>query len=562
MGRARRFFCADRERLARTERSRERHAVTELPFFTGEEGRGHMLALLFFLAVFLIAVWGSWQGALPASDEAVIAQIANEVPNAARALPLRFDGAPVHDVPPLAPWLMSLMYTRFGTNNFGARFAFILLSIGAVYLTLCAGRAASRTWDPPAAPGASFAEGDPPAAEEERGRARWGSLSAAAGFFSAVVLAASPMFGRFMPHVTLGMPFAFFAALGLLGWLRVPFGVGGAVLWGTAVAGSVLSAGGGGLLLVPGAFAAAAVDRRRRALLRAPGFYVATLAGMLLGGVWLVAETVQGGQGFFAGPLWAPLAIVARPSSRAFASLLDSLKNVWLMNLPWSIPATLAAARVVFFARRNGREGGADGVDASLLVFAAVIFVPLACAGGEALSRFLPVLPFVAVLSAREVARWMRRPGKNLAGRLWTVNHVATAVFCLLMLLIVTTPISVRRTSDDSIESVARMAALLVPAGSRVGNVDQPYREQGARMLFYGGRELEPPRGDARAIAEALREHPETIFLSSARKLEMLRSSGDLAAEIHVMYGAGDLVLFGARSGDAGGPPEPETEAR
>jgi 4-amino-4-deoxy-L-arabinose transferase-like glycosyltransferase len=536
--------------------------VTELPFFAGEEGRGHMLALLFFLAVFLIAVWGSWQGALPASDEAVIAQIANEVPNLARALPLRFDGAPVHDVPPLAPWLMSLMYTRFGTNNFGARFAFILLSVAAVYLTLCAGRAASRAWDPPAAREAPSASGDSAAAEGENGRARWGSLSAAVGFFSAVVLAASPIFGRFMPHVTLGMPFAFFAALGLLGWLRVPFGIGGSVLWGTAIAGSVLSAGAGGLLLVPGALVAAAVDRNRRALVRDPGFLAATLAGMLLGGAWLVVETTRGGQGFFVSPLWAPLAIIVRPSSRALAALLDSLKNVWLMSLPWSIPATVAAARVVFFARRNGRGAGADGVDASLLAFAAVLFVPLACAGGEALSRFLPVLPFVAVLSAREVARWIRRPGKNLARRLWTINHVATAVFCLLMLLIVTTPISVRRTSDDSIESVARMAALLVRAGSPVGNVDQPRREQGARMLFYGGRELGPPRGDARAIAEALHENPETIFLSSERKLEMLRSSGDLAMEIRVMYGAGDLVLFGARGADAGGPPEPEMEAR
>lgn len=519
--------------------------MAELPFLVGEEGRGHVLALLFFLAVLLIAVWGIWQGSLPASDEAVLAQIANEIPHAGRALPLRFDGVPVHDTPPIAPWLMAVMYSRFGVNEFAARFAFIILSIGAIYVTYCAGRAASRDWDPP------VGQCLPPMAERERRRAHWGSLPTAAGFFSAVVLAASPLFGRFMPHITLGLPFAFFAALGLLGWLQLPSGRGGFVLWGVALAGSILAAGAGGLLLIPGALVAGIADRDRRALWRAPGFILATLFGVLIGGIWLVPETARSGIGFFDNALWAPLARVVRPQAGALSALLDSLTNVWLRNLPWSVPATVAAARVIFFRKRGADEAGAGGVDAALLIFATVLFIPLSLAGGDTLSSFLPVLPFIAVLSAREVARWLRRPGKNLAKRLWTLNHVATAVFCLLMLLVVATPVSFRRTVNDPMRDVARMAERIVPAGTRIGNFGQPYREQCARMLFYGDRSLERPSASAEEVARALDENPRMIFLSSDRDVAMLRSSGAFPFEIRVLYGAGDLVLFGARSAEA-----------
>ena len=520
-----------------------RRGVAELPFLAGEEGRGHILAILFFLAVFLIAVWGSWQGSLPASEEAVLAQIANEVPHTiGRALPLRFDGVPVHDTPPVAPLLMAFMYSRFGANTFAARFAFILLSIGAMYVTYCAGRAASRDWDPPGG------EGPPSSADGRCGQSHWGSLSTAVGFLSSVVLAASPIFGRFMPHITLGLPFAFFAALGLLGWFKLPRGRSGFALWGAAVAGGILSAGAGGLFLVLGALLAGFVDRDRRSLWRHPGFVVATFAGLCAGGIWLIPETARSGLRFFDNALWAPLALVVRPPAGAPSRMLDSLTNVWLRNLPWSVPATIAAARVIFSRKSGGREAGVSGGDAALFVFAAVMFIPLSLAGGGELGAFLPVLPFVAILSAREIARWLRRPGRNLAKRLWTLNHVATAVFCLLMLLVVATPVSVRRTANDPMKDVARMAALIVPDGAPIGNFGQPYREQCARMLFYGGRSLERPLASAGEVAAALVENPRMIFLSSARDVETLRSSGAFPFQIRVLYGAGDLVLFGARA--------------
>ncbi len=533
--------------------------MAELPFLAGEEGRGHVLALLFFLSVFLTAVWGSWQGSLPASDEAVLAQIANEVPHIGRALPLRFDGAPVHDTPPFAPWFMALMYGRFGTNNFAARFAFVLLSIGAVYMTFLAGRAASRDWD------AAAGERSPAATDRACSHSHWGSLSTAAGFFSAVALAASPLFGRFMPHVTLGLPFAFFAALGLLGWLELPRSRAGRYLWGTAVVGGVLSAGAGGFLLVPAAILAGLFDRERRSLWRTPGFALATLGGALIGGIWIGVETSRGGLGFFDNALWAPIARVIRPPDGAPRALLVSLAGVWLGNLPWSVPATIACARIAFFRNRGPSEARAGGLDAALLVFAAALFVPLALGGADTPGVFLPVLPFIAVLSAREVARWIGRPGCNLAGRLWALNHVATAIYCLVMLLVVATPIRIRKTAEDPIQSVAEMAGRIVPAGERVGNFGQPYRVQCARMLFYGERALGARLSDAEEVAAALRDNPRMIFLSSARDLETLRSSSAFPHGIRVLYGAGDLVLFGARNGGADTIPgirHMETEAR
>lgn len=123
------------------------------------------------------------------------------------------------------------------------------------------------------------------------------------------------------------------------------------------------------------------------------------------------------------------------------------------------------------------------------------------------------------------------------------------------MLLVLAAPINIRRTVNDPIKDVAKMAARLTNEGSRVGNLAQPYREQCARMLFYGNRSLEKPRETALEIAGALSGDPRMIFLSSAQNVEALRSIRDFPFEIKVLYGSGDLVLFGAR--EPGAPDAP-----
>ncbi|MDD4857594.1 MAG: hypothetical protein PHD74_05750, partial [Candidatus Krumholzibacteria bacterium] len=242
---------------------------------------------------------------------------------------------------------------------------------------------------------------------------------------------------------------------------------------------------------------------------------------------------------------------IFRPSAEAPSHTLDAFKNVWLRNLPWSIPAAAAIVRIMFLAGRRRRDPLVDGVDGALVVFAAVLFFPLSLAGAGTLSDFLPVLPFFAIVSAREVARWLRRPGKDLARRVWTLNHVMTALICLFMLLVVATPVTIRRTVEDPIKDVAKMATRLTPERSRIGNLGQPYREQCARMLFYGDRSLAQPIESAEEVAVALEADPHMIFLSSADDVETLRAAGGLPFEIKLLYGAGDLVLFGVRENGA-----------
>jgi len=522
-----------------------RHGVAELPFFAGEDGRGQFLALLFFISAAVITFWGIWEGTLPASDEAVLAETAREILTSRDAATMRFDGAPVSDTPPLAPWLMSVFYLLFGVNAFAARFAFVLISVVSYYLIYLAGREASREW---------CAAGDvesPGAGAGTPCRTHWGTLPTGVGLLSAAVFASTPLLGRFAPHITLGLPFAFSTALALLGWVFLPRFARGYLLWAAGMAGCILSAGGGAFVILVGALVASAIERDRRVLLGKPQFWLATGAGIAVGGLWLFPLAARSGEGFFMSPLWAPLARLTRFPAGAPSLVLDSMRSVWLRSLPWSIPATVAAARIIFLAGARRRSAAVSGIDGALLAFAVIVFAPSALGGAARPSVFLPVVPFISILAAREVARWLRYGGMNPEKRVWALNHAITALFCLLMLLVVATPLSLRNTSVDPIEDIARMAPRLTPPGERIGNFRQRHREQCARMLFYGDRSLERPMTGPGEVAAALRANPSKVFLSSSADVDALRSAEDFPFEVRLLYGAGDLVLFGVRETDA-----------
>lgn len=519
--------------------------MAELPFFAGEEGRGHVLALLFFLSAAVITLWGTWEGTLPASDEAVLAETGREILVTDDPATMHFDGAPVYDTPPLAPWLMSFFYLIFGVNEFAARFAFVLLSCLSYYVVYLAGSAASRCGQTAAEPGPAAPAGKPPRCVV------WGAFPAAVGVLAAAVFASTPLLGKFAPHVTLGLPFAFFTSLALLGWLSLPARGRGYFLWGAGVAGGILSVGGGAFLVVAGAVVASAIDRSRRGILRDPRFWIATAASVALGGLWLFPAAARGGAGFFSSPLLAPLALVVRPAANTPSLVLDSVRSVVLRSLPWSIIAVIAAARIVALRGDRRRAAAIEEVDGALLAFAAVIFAPLALAGAGNPSSFLPVVPFASILVAREVSRWLRRGGADPARRVWAVNHVMTALFSLLMLLVVATPLALRSTAVDPMESVARVAPRVAPGGEKIGNFRQEYREQCARMLFYGGRSLERPLAEPEEVAAALRANPSKVFLASSAGIEALRRDPDFPYEIRLLYGAGDLALFGIREAAA-----------
>ncbi|MCK4236406.1 MAG: glycosyltransferase family 39 protein, partial [Candidatus Krumholzibacteria bacterium] len=165
--------------------------MSELPFLTGEQGRGPLLVTLFFISAALVTVWGIWGGTLPASDEAVLAESAREILVEDEVWMMHFDGKPIYDTPPLALWLMAFTMRIFGTGELGACLPFVIFSVLTFYLVFLAG-------------GVKAGEGP---------SRQWITRPRAVGFLSAIILAASPLFGKFAPHIVLDVPFAFFVML-------------------------------------------------------------------------------------------------------------------------------------------------------------------------------------------------------------------------------------------------------------------------------------------------------------------------------------------------------------
>jgi 4-amino-4-deoxy-L-arabinose transferase-like glycosyltransferase len=519
--------------------------LAELPFLTGEHGRGPFLVFLFFISVGIVIVSGIWEGTLPRSEEAVFAETAREVVVTGDCLTMHFDGEPVYDTPPLPACFTALFIRIFGNHVFAVRLPFVVFAFLTLYLIyLVAGITAG---------------GEPFSGE-------WITQARALGLLSAVILAASPIFGKYAPQVTPELSFTFFVVLALLGWLSLPERSSGLLLWGAGLAGGLLSIGAGGLLVIPGSLLALITDRRRRVLWRSPGFLLATLAGLVVGCSWLVWTTGQAAGG--TGELWALLAGFSGPSG---GDLLSSLRELWLRSLPWAIPATAAVFRILFLRKGSLRRGGLSGADDTLLCFSAVLFVAIALSHPLRIAAYLPLVPLCAVISAREIARWTAGAAETAAGahaagtaggggdvmgiggreldrglqKLWSFNQAMTAIFCLLMLLLAATPMRLHERRFDPIEDIARTAASLTPEGTRLGNFRQDYRTQSARMLFYGNRALDRPLTSPREVAAVLEREPEKVFFSMATDLDLLRKSAGFPSRLNIRYRAGELVLFG-----------------
>jgi 4-amino-4-deoxy-L-arabinose transferase-like glycosyltransferase len=434
---------------------------------------------------------------------------------------MHFDGEPVHDVSPFPLWFMAACYRFFGTNEFSARLPFVLFAVLAYFMTYLTG----ITSEAPC--------------ESDSG---WINRARSIGLLSAILLAASPIFGRAAPHVSLSMPTSFFTAIALLGLLSSPGCRSGLLLWGFGVTGVVFVAGAdGAAVAVAGVISWAAMSRGR------PGgmglFLLVTAIGLVLGGAWLVLSAPPWEGHFFENPLWAALAGFVRPRPGAASGLMGQIRDVWIGNLPWSIAAVAAFIRLIFI--RSG-ERGSKRADVALALFTITLFFMLAFTGPGRTDRLLVILPAVAVLSARELSRWIAMQGDGSLDRLWAFNQAMVSLFCLLMLLLLATPLRLHETDVDPIRDVARMAKQLSPGDEPVGNFRQPYRTQGARFLFYGGKPLEEPITEPREIRRALETDPSRIFLSSLEDFSLLRSTGGAVYELRVLYRAGPLVLFGA----------------
>ncbi len=491
---------------------------------TGARGRGPFLVILFFISATVVTVWGTWEGTLPASEEAVLAETAREILETGDGWTMRFYGEPVRDVSPLPLWFMASCYRFFGTNEFSARLPFVLFAILTYFLTYLIGVSSETPAD---------------AGSEWMNRAR------SIGLLSAILLAASPIFGRAAPHVSISMPLALFTALALLGWLSLSECRSGLLLWGLGVAGAVFVGGADGAAIVVSALIAWAVAGRGRSNGGA-WFLLVSVLGLVLGGVWLFLNAPPSQGHFYDNPLWSALAGFVRPQPGAVSGLFGRIKDIWIGNLPWSIVAAAAFVRVIFF---RSKERGVRPADSMLAVFTAILFFLLAFTGPGRIDRLLVILPAVAVLSARELSRWIAAHGNDSLDRIWSFNQAMVSLFCLLMLLLLATPLRLHRTDVDPIRDIAVMAGQLSKGEDPVGNFRQPHRAQRARFLFYGGKRLEEPLYEPGEVDRALERDPARIFLSTLEDFELLRNTGRVGFELRILYRAGPLVLFGAGHG-------------
>ncbi len=495
--------------------------VKELPFMTGARGRGPFLVVLFFISATVVTVWGTWEGTLPASEEAVLAETAREILETGDGWTMHFYGEPVQGLSPLPLWFMAASYRFFGTNEFSARLPFVLFAVLAYFVTYLLG-ISSET---PADNGSG-----------------WMNRARSVGLLSAILLAASPIFGRAAPHISTSMPFAFFTALALLGLLSLPERGSGLLIWGLGVAGAVFVAGADGAAVAVSAVIAWAVAGRKQCG-GGGWFLLATVFGVALGGVWLFLNAPPTQGRLFNNPLWSALAGFLHPQPGAVSQLFERIKEIWVGNLPWSIVAVAAFVRVIFF---RSEEKGVRPVDDMLAIFTAILFFTLAFTEPAGTDRLLVILPAVAVLSARELSRWIAAHGSGSLDRLWSFNQAMVSLFCLLMLLLLATPLRLHRTDVDPIREIALMAGQISLGEEPVGNFRQPQRAQRARFLFYSGKRLEEPIYEPSEIGRVLERNPTRIFLSTVEDFELLRRTDRVGLALRILYRAGPLVLVGA----------------
>jgi 4-amino-4-deoxy-L-arabinose transferase-like glycosyltransferase len=330
-----------------------------------------------------------------------------------------------------------------------------------------------------------------------------------------------------------------FMTLSLVGWLLLPERKSGLAFWAAGITGGMLSAGIGGLFPLAAGLISASFDRRKGALLRRKEFWLMTLAAVAVGSVWVVTAILKSGENISANSLvWFGLGNFPG-FSKASIALFKSVGKGWTAFLPWSIPATAAAVRILFFHKKKEKYCGISGTDYSLLAFTVVFFVSIAVIKPSYPGEFLPVLPALSILSAREMARWF----SNLE-RPWSFNQAMVGMLCLLMLLLFITPLSLHRRETDSIELVAEFKAKMINENRSVSSFRMNINKYDkARFLFYGGWAPELKYTKPQEISQVVKKYPGRIFISSHGSLRDFEDT-DLKSKLDIIYIAGDLVLF------------------
>jgi len=292
------------------------------------------------------------------------------------------------------------------------------------------------------------------------------------------------------------------------------------------------------LLLSPAGIISIIFDRSRRHHWIRFDFLAVTLFVTLAGVFWLLGFTGKGAMPANQNPLWAPLATLLSPRDGLIKTLWFSASRLGLHTFPWSIAALASLLRILFFRKLKKGEGGVNGTDYTLLVFILVLFFPLALAKPAHGGPLLPLVPLLAVLSAREITRWI----PNFE-RIWSFNQIMTAVFCLLMLLLVATPLELHRRDSSPVQEMALMAGRMVPAGQTLGSFRYSGRVKSAQYLFYGEKSIDPPVTEPDRVGQLATEEPGKVFITTTESFRALHET-DFHYRINILFRVSDLILF------------------
>jgi len=339
-------------------------------------------AVLGLLAA-LVVVWFALLGSrdLIEPDEGRYAEIPREMLATGDWLTPRLDGFKYFEKPPLQYWLTALGYAAFGVSNATARLWPALLGLlGAA----AAGGLAHRLYGPPA------------------------------GLHAFAVLLTSLLYSALGHILSLDMAVSVFLFLGVASLVLAQQGRGrpGAHRWmwlgWAALAAATLSKGLIGIVLPGGAVLLYSLWQRDWALWRHLELGKGLLILLGLTAPWFVLVSLHN-------PEFAWFFFVREHLQRYTTEVHSRSEPFWyfapvllLGTLPWS-GAMLRALLQPGFAWRPARPAGGASPGFSperfLWVYAALVFVFFSLGDSKLAPYILPMLPALAVLAARRLAR-------------------------------------------------------------------------------------------------------------------------------------------------------------
>jgi len=332
------------------------------------------------VAVFLLAALPLaaflWTGSLVDSDDAIYAAVARTMARSGEWLDLRWQGAVLHEKPPLFFWLVAGSGSLLGFSDLAVRLPAALSAAGCLVLVWSiAGRL---------------------------------GMDAAARRLAVVLALASGCFYFTGRRVLTDPTLLFFGLLSLDAWLAARERPRRLLLWGAALGAAVLTkwlaaAPFLALALLEGVLPARPAGRSP---LRSPWLLAGLLAFGAVAAPWHVAQHVRHGAEFWS--VYAGYHLV----DRALTPLVGETSPWFYARGAWARESALVVAwgaGVLALLVRLVASSGRDGPSRWLLLWLALTLVPIHLAQTRLYHYLLPAIPALSLAAAAAVARWQAR---------------------------------------------------------------------------------------------------------------------------------------------------------